>query len=404
VEIDILYGTDKITLDVPDNIRLDYYDCRLGESQFTIDDIIGELSNAEELMFRVSEVDLFIVNDAYRPTPTAKVLEWLEKNGRLNNSALFLVATGTHQPPTAEQLREIFGKLFDTIKDRVLIHHCRNTDEMTEVGRDNNNEPILLNNHFVAAENIVAIGSVDPHYFAGYTGGRKSIFPGISDFETTARNHRHAVSFEAMPMKLEGNPVAEHLESLMKCVSDKSVFGIQIVGSRRGGILSITCGELADSFNRACKIAAGVYGHKVSNRLDLVLAEVHPPLDANLYQLQKSLENCQSAVADNGTVILFSPCHEGVGSNAFYALAERWQSGELNASESFGVHKLKRVSEIGQRVNVFLYSELDEEVSDRVYFRTTKNPQEIIEKLNNKTKSLHAALVHDAGHTVLTMQ
>jgi nickel-dependent lactate racemase len=399
-----LYGSDKLTLDVPDNIRLGEYDCRRRQSEYTESDFIDELSRAEKSVFDVIEADLIVVNDAYRPTPTARILDWLDKNGRLNDTVRFMIATGTHQAPSDTQLREIFGPLHDKIAGRILVHDCRREEDMVEVGRDGDDEPVLLNRHFVEAEKSVAIGSVEPHYFAGYTGGRKSIFPGVCDFETTARNHRHAVSFEAMPMKLKGNPVSENLDRLMQCVSDKTVFGIQIVGSHGGGIYSITCGGLADSYECACGLAAECFGHKVDERYDLVLAEVYPPLNLSLYQLQKSLENCQPAIADGGTVILFSPCREGIGSRAFYDLADRWQTGTLSAAESFGIHKLRRVHDIGERTNVYLYSELDDGISDRVYFKTTKYPGEIIESLAEKTDTLHAALVHDAGHTVLTMQ
>ncbi len=150
-----------------------------------------------------------------------------------------------------------------------------------------------------------------------------------------------------------------------------------------------------------------MFGLKARHEYDLILAEVLPPLDSNLYQLQKSLENCQQAIADGGTVILFSPCRGGVGSESFYRLADNWQPGVIpddRTADFFGVHKLHRTRVIGDRLNVFLYSELAPGVPDKVYFKSTAKPQEIIYNIASIKKNPKVALVRDAGHVVLTKE
>jgi nickel-dependent lactate racemase len=208
-------------------------------------------------------------------------------------------------------------------------------------------------------------------------------------------------------MKLEGNPVEEHLQTLMNLLPERfnnNIFGIQTVFADDSGVAGLFCGKLTESFELACRCASRLFGIETKNRYDLLLAEVRPPLDGSLYQLQKSLENCRLAVADDGTVILFSPCRDGIGVIDFYNLADRWtRDGDLTPNDSaiFGRHKLSRVYDISRRMNVRLYSELNDGVSDKVFFKTERSPQKTINNLSDSKRDLKVCLVHDAGHTVL---
>ncbi|UCD16915.1 MAG: DUF2088 domain-containing protein [Candidatus Zixiibacteriota bacterium] len=402
--VDIKYGTETISLILPDNCTFDEYRCKMMHNLVVFETFMAELSHAETAVFPLDTAELFIVNDAYRPTPTARVLRWLQDAGRLNAAASFLVATGCHRAPREEQMRDIFGELHADLRDRIFVHDAHDHDKMVRIGSDSAGYPVWINRLAYDAESIVVIGSVEPHYFAGFTGGRKSLFPGVCDFETTVRNHNLAVSCDAAPMRLTGNPVAESLSALMNMLSDKKIFGIQIVGAGDRGMQVVCCGALEDTFVKACEISRQVFGAATEKEYDLLLAEVRPPLDSDLYQLQKSLENSQGAVRDGGTILLFSPCQEGIGSEHFYRLADRWKNtADYGDTVAFGTHKLHRVNAIGKRLDLFLFSTLADGVSDRVFFRTTKSPQSIIEKLCKGNKQINTALVRDAGHTVLTV-
>lgn len=405
MQVTIRYGTNTINLTLPDQSSYDEFQCLPAGETATEQSFLTDIEVAERELFPICEADLLVVNDAYRPTPTAQILSWLKNNGRLNPDAKILVATGCHQPPTAEQMHVILGNLHDQLHRRVIVHDARNREIMVRVGDEVDGQPVCLNRHFNDARRPVLIGSVEPHYFAGFTGGRKSVFPGLCDFETTARNHGLAVSFDAAPMRLKSNPVAEGLDNLMDLIAGRPLFGIQIVSTAEIGLQAVMCGELKDAFKRACTQSRRIFGNEVDRQYDLILAEVLPPLDSNLYQLQKSLENCQAAVRDGGAIILFSPCREGIGSQDFYRLAERWKTeGAAKLKDAFGVHKLFRVDKIGRRLDVFLYSMLDEGVAEYVFYNSIRDPQRIVNRMADKKRQMSIALVHDAGHTVLTVQ
>lgn len=400
----INYGEKKLNLKLPDNISFDVYNQKPSYSIVDFMAFKEILLSSEKNLFELDNADFYVINDAYRPTPSYLILEWISKLGKLNDRAKFLIATGCHQPPDENQLKKIFGNLYARLKDRIFVHDACDKDKLINIGQDSFRQPVLISRYFHDADRVVIIGSVEPHYFAGFTGGRKSIFPGLCDYDTTARNHNLATSFEAMPMKLEDNPVEEHLQSLMHLLPNKDIYTIQLVLSGDNDIAGIFCGELKKSFEKACEPAVELFGVHTEGGHDLLLAEVRPPLDGNLYQLQKSLENCQTAVRDGGTVLLFSPCYEGVGERSFYDLAESWTpEGKvtLNNRAMFGQHKLSRVYHIGQRINIRLYSELNPDVGERVFYKAESNPQKTIDNLINKRNCIKVGLVHDAGHTVL---
>jgi nickel-dependent lactate racemase len=405
MQVIINYGMGRLSLKLPDNTSLNEYGY-IGNAKNAIDrgQFLSLIKSAEANLFPIVQTDIYVVNDAYRPTPTERIFSWLKYNGKFNPKAKFLIATGCHQKPNPAQLHAIFGSFLAEIENNIIVHNARDETSMVTVGLDKNGEAIRLNRHFVEAEKIVVIGSVEPHYFAGFTGGRKSIFPGLCDYDTTVRNHNLSVSFDASPIRLDGNPIEEHFRFMMQFVANKNIFAIQVVGGYEGNINAIVCGKLDVAFRKATIIAGQLYGQTADNKYDLILAEVRPPLDSNLYQLQKSLENCQNAVADGGMVILFSACHEGIGSDAFYKLADKWRSDQQNAiskEDSFGIHKLYRVKKISERIDVLLHSMLPEGRPDKVYFGSCPNPQSTIDDLSYKKGELKAALVHDAGHTVM---
>lgn len=401
--VSVCYGEDKLELKLPDSVECDFYECKAVAKEIDEHAFLGRVTMAEKELFPISQADLFVVNDAYRPTPTFEIFKRLYQNGRLSKKAKFLVATGCHNSPNESQLKSIFGELYGKFKSRILIHDARDKNSMVQLGETEEGFPVYINKSFYEAEKVVVIGSVVPHYFAGFTGGRKALFPGLCDYDTTVRNHRLAVSFDASPVKLEGNPVEQNLQSLMRLISEKAILSIQVVLDKESKIQAVFCGKIDSSFRRACELAQKIYSSKIKKRYDLLLAEVCPPLDCNLYQLQKSLENSQDAVTDGGTILLFSSCHEGIGSDSFYKLADRWRDSSISAldQDDFGIHKLSRVAQIAQRINVRLYSELSDGLSDKVFYKTEKNPQKVIDKLVENKKSIKVAYVRDAAHTVL---
>jgi lactate racemase len=406
-EITLAYGSKQLRLTLPSCVQVDEFKASSVTQPVQFEQFRTEFEKSNGRSLLQCDRLLFVVNDAYRHTPTSLILDWLEQlvpgvTGRGD----FMVATGSHEPPTEQQMQSIFGRHFVKFRDRISWHVATDAASMQSIGRDALRQEVLLNRAVMDHDAVVVIGSVEPHYFAGFTGGRKSIFPGLIDLATIERNHNLANSLEAMPLRLKGNPVHEHLESLMRLIDLKNVFSIQLVADSGGRIGAVSCGGLGEGFFRAVEYANTLYAREVARPYDVVLCEILSPLDKNLYQAQKGLENCQVAVADGGAAIVVSPCEEGVGSKFFYDQAASWNR-ERNEPEDgilrFGSHKLGRVNLMTRRIDVRVFSVLPAEIVRRVFYEPVGDLPELLKSKMAGKAEFRLAVVHDAGHTVLKL-
>ena len=400
--IKLWYDGGELTVDIPGGVTVDEFRAKTVEKAVTPEQFAVGLGRAGFSEF-VTSSPLVIVNDGYRNSPTARILSWLNHIAPLVVSGgRFLVATGAHSAPSEKHLRAVFGDLYDTVRSRVFWHDALRTDSMSPVGTDSFGEPVLVNRLFCEAGRVIIIGSVEPHYFAGFTGGRKSIFPGICDLKTIERNHNLADSLEARPMKLDHNPVQEHLDSLLGLVDIDKVLSIQIVLDSRDTIAGIFCGRVRDSFLEAVRLAEEIYSCRTDGLYDMTLAELVPPLDDNLYQAQKALENCQTSVRDGGTCVVAAACRGGIGTDSFFKLADAWDRSANRAKDGirrFGSHKLSRVNTMSRRIDVRLYSTLPADQVRHVYWEPVADLSAFVR--DRLTPASRLAIVRNAGHAVM---
>jgi nickel-dependent lactate racemase len=404
MEVKLAYGKTGVTLKVPDWAEVDRYGRADASEAVTYDDFRTGLSSADGASV-LRGAPLIIINDGHRSTPTLQVLKWLDQwDSTVLDSARFLIACGTHGEPTDEHLQTIFGQYLDRVRDRLAWHDCHDMDSMVSVGVDHFGEQVYLNRLAAEAEQLIVITSVEPHYFAGFTGGRKSLFPGLTDMATIERNHNLANSLDCAPLRLKGNPMAEHLDEMLTLVGIENIFSIQTVVDADHNINRVFCGPIDKAFHDATDAACGLYANSVARPYDLLMAEVAPPLDRSLYQIQKALENCQAAVVDGGTAVVVAACEDGVGKRNFYDLALKWDTRKNAPNDGiprFGSHKLSRVNAMTRRIKVQLYSELPPEQPRRVFYEPAEDLQLLVNECLDRDNRKRLAIVHDAGHTVL---
>lgn len=405
MEIALAYGTSGVTVDVPDWVHVDQFGSKTVEHVAGYDDFLDELDRWAGSDFHFDREPLIVVNDGHRSTPTQQVLEWLDTYDRsLLDSCRFLVACGTHGEPSPEHMETIFGPFLGRVRSRVAWHDCHDLSSMITVGVDHFGQQVYLNKLAAEAPQVIVITSVEPHYFAGFTGGRKSFFPGLTDMATIERNHNLANSLDCAPMKLAGNPMAEHLDEMQELLAPRNIHSIQIVADVEHQVFSVCIGQLDAAFKRSTRAATSLYGNSVEKQYDLVVAEVRPPLDKNLYQIQKALENTQAAVTDGGTVVVIAACADGVGSDHFFNMAAAWDQEKnepVDGIRRFGSHKLSRVKAMTHRIDVRLYSTLPDDQPRQVFYEPTHDLQTLMGDCLDKEKGNRLAVVRDAGHTVI---
>ncbi len=326
---------------------------------------------------------LFLVNDATRPTPTAKVLKLLYPKLR-DKEIKFLIATGMHRAPTEEEYLEIFGELYETLKDRIFAHDSKRDEDMVHLGTSKNGTEMYVNKMAVEAHKIVIIGSVEPHYFAGYTGGRKSFLPGIAAYSTIEQNHKLALKASAKALSLQGNPVHEDMEDAILTIKEKEVFAIMTVLDRNERIYAATAGDITESLKAAIDKAHQVFSVEIKEKADIVVAVAPYPMDIDLYQSQKALDNGKFALNDNGILILVSKCRMGVGSDTFIKLLSSCRSPQetldkIDKEFKLGYHKAAKMAEIARWAQMWAVTSLDDELLKSVFIRPFHSLQEAID-------------------------
>jgi nickel-dependent lactate racemase len=356
-----------------------------------------------------SRKSVIVVNDATRRLATSKILSILSELLILNDQEI-LVATGTHRQPTADEIGAIFDGNHQPLKGRISVHNCRDKTSLDYLGVTSRGTPVWINKKVMAADRIICINSVEPHFFAGFSGGRKSLIPGLAGMETTIANHSYAKDENARSMNLTTNPVHLDLQEAVSLIRNIEIFSIQLIMSRQGEIVDLFCGDMSESFAAACRKAREVYSVPIANKFDIVMAIGEPPLDINLYQLQKAQEHGGEAVKDGGILIVAGACDEGSGSDFFIRLADDYPdpaaalSAKAMSDNRFGIHKLVKTARRLQKIKIWYVTKLDDSLVSKVYFSPKSSLQTALdEALAEKGRKATIAILRDACFIVPVM-
>jgi nickel-dependent lactate racemase len=350
---------------------------------------------------------LVVANDSYRSTPSSLAFSALNRYLEDIPELKVIIATGLHPRPTRDEMTIILGNDFRWASGSNLCHSdAYDRSQFDSIGAWSHGREILIHKLVGWAERIIVIGSVEPHYFAGFTGGPKSFVPGLSYHTTIEANHILAIDPSCQPAKIEGNPVAESIREAVCMLDCSKIYSIQFVTDPQRNVAGVFAGDLWESYHDAVRCATEVYVRPVQYKCHVVIAISGPPLDRNLYQLQKSFENSRSVVADGGSVIVVSPCKGGIGNDEFFALADEYPDPERILTISpqgynLGFHKLYRTALHRQTINILVKSELDDAAVRKVYLEPEGDLQRRIDQEIAKFgDDARVIIVKDAGHVV----
>ncbi len=265
-----------------------------------------------------------LICDITRPVPNAlmlgPILETLEAAGIARDRILILVATGLHRPNEGEELVEMVGQ---EIVDRYrIVNHrgcCR--DEHTYLGASPGGVPVWIDSRYVEADLKLAIGLIEPHFMAGFSGGRKLICPGIAALETVRAWHspRFLEDRRSDCGILQGNPVHEENTWIARRAGCDFIANVVLDDQRQP--LHFVAGDMEQAFERGCDFVRRVVTDSIPEPADIVVtSSAGYPLDTTFYQSIKGLAAALPIVKPGGTIILAASLSEGVGSEAFSGL------------------------------------------------------------------------------------
>jgi len=350
---------------------------------------------------------LIVVNDSTRSTPTERILSIILPK-MYKNEYKIIIATGTHKINIQKDFPRIFGKLSEKIQNSVIIHNSKE-DEMIFFGSTSFNNKIYLNKCIDNFEGIITIGSVEPHYFAGFTGGRKSFLPGIASYQTIEKNHSFALDDENSKIAhLSGNPVHEDMIEAVSLIN-KPIYSIQTVFDTDQNVIFSSAGHINDSFNTVVDFSREIFIKKVPSYADIIIAEIEFPFDQSLYQAHKGLENCKSVLKKGGIFILVANCKEGFGSSNFVNLLLSSKSlDELTPATKneykLGYHKTYRIAKFLQHNSLWLVSNLPDSKVSEIFMKNHPSIQSAIDSaIKIKGEDVKILIVKNAATLIPTL-
>ena len=407
MKLKIPYDNNTVEVDFPDDtVIIESKKPAIKNDELIREKIFANFQEYKKLL-RDDKVTI-IVNDATRRLPTSKILKILWDH-LPTRSIEILIATGTHRAPSDADLDIILGDLRGVFADKIFAHDCYDNCCLVKLGETSRGTAVTINRKLHESKNVICINSVEPHFFAGYTGGRKSLIPGLAGFGTIVQNHGNAKSEFAKSLSLDKNPVHLDLEEAVGFIKDKNIFSIQLVTSRGGEIVDIFPGDLEKTFKNACTKAREVYAVDIERNYDIVFAVGEPPLDISLYQMQKAQEHGAEAVADGGILVVVGACNEGAGSPYYVKLAEEYSKPEMALSDKtlldnrFGIHKLVKSARrlLNQHIKLWYVTKVDDNTVRKVYYEPKRSLNVALgDALDILGRNARVAILRDACFTV----
>jgi len=412
MKVSLYYHGAEEDVEIPDSCNVEIVEPQVldlgtteeGMIQRAIDNPID--SKPLDEFIEASDSFLVIVNDHARPTPTPKILKQIlpilsDKRYKI------IVATGTHAKPSEKDLKElILGEFYDELREDIVIHESK-TVETVNLGKTSRGTPVLINKIIQDYEAFITINSIEPHYFAGFTGGRKSFLPGIAAYDTVEANHSMALLEESKIMVLEGNPLAEDLEEAARIVvKGHPTFAVNVVLDGAQNIVTVVAGDIFKQLHEGAEVAQSIYSPVAKSVPDILISVVHAPLDQNLYQAQKGFENTRLAVGPGGIMILVAACYDGIGPEDYAGMLQSAESPEelsakfeeIKVHYQLGWHKVGAIPPFLADREIWMVTEIDNDNLDRMFFRGFDSIQEAIDAaIEKKGDSSNILIVKDSG-------
>ena len=318
MKVNLAYGSGHLPIEVPDDrttvIEPAHID-GLADEKAAVLDALQNPIGSQPLLERISpDAKICIAfTDITRATPNDRIIPWLlEHLGGPNDNITLLNQLGTHRPNTREELETMLTP--EVVANyRVLNHEPENPKALVQVGTTADGTPALLNRHIVEADLRIITGFIEPHFFAGFSGGVKGIMPGCAGLETVMSNHgaKNIGDPQATFGVTVGNPLWEELRNI--ALKTGPSFLLNVTLNEQRDITNVFAGDIIEAHKTGCVFVKKSAMQPVEQPFDIVVTTNSGyPLDLNLYQGVKGMSAGARVLKEGGTLILAAECREGV--------------------------------------------------------------------------------------------
>jgi nickel-dependent lactate racemase len=325
-----------------------------------------------------------VCNDITRATPYQIILPvLLEELGHVPDDAFtLLIATGTHRPNTTDELKTMLGGEI-VERFRIVQNDANDRDSHASVGTTASGNEVWIHKEYLRCDVRILTGFIEPHFFAGFSGGGKACMPGLALLETTLRNHsaRHIDHPKATWGVTRGNPLWEEIRDAARMAGPSFLLNVAL--NREKQITAVFAGEMNEAHERGCAFVKQHAMAPVKTRYDIVItSNSGSPLDLNLYQAVKGMSAAAQIVKEGGAIIVAADCWDGIPDHGQYqrflagaadpaSLLEKLRRGDYRCQDSWQAHLH---ASICQRADVYLYSHnLTEEQIEQAMLRPCRD-------------------------------
>lgn len=260
---------------------------------------------------------VILVSDYTRAVPAKMLLlplvDELHQAGISESQITIIIAGGLHRPSTREEIARIVGN--DWVKRLTVVNHnALDSDRLTFLGKTKRDTPVWINSLVSESDLCIALGQIEPHEYAGFTGGRKSILPGVSGEETIRFNHSPEMIEHplAKPGMLEGNPVHE---DMVECALMTGIdFIVNVVLNRNLKTIGVFAGDMLEAHGKGVDFVNSFSRVEMPTQPDIIITTPGKPLDVDFYQSLKALIAVDAIASPETIVVFYSSCQDGLGS------------------------------------------------------------------------------------------
>lgn len=281
---------------------------------------IATFMPGDRVVIVTSDITRYTGSEIYLPLLVGR----LNRHGIADGDIEILIALGIHRAQTEHEHKKILGPLFGRI--RVSDHDCDDHDALAFIGKTSSGIKVSISRTAAEADHLILTGTIGFHYFAGFSGGRKSVLPGIASRKACMASHFAVLNPGAGSGKnplattgnLEGNPVHRAMEE--GCALAKPAFILNTVLAADKRIIAAFAGDWREAHDTGCQFYRKHFAWPLAEKCDLVIASCGGyPKDINLIQAHKSMEYAAQALKENGVMILLAECRDGFGNGTFFS-------------------------------------------------------------------------------------
>jgi len=422
MRIRLAYGRQGLDVELPDKVPVTVIEPEfvpgLKDERAALSEALNSPLGCPPLrqLVRPSDTVAVVFSDLTRPMPNDRVLpvllEELARAGVPDNHVVLVNALGTHRPQTEDELKIMLGEAVVN-RYRIVQHNAWEETTLAPVGKNRAGRTVRVNRTYLEASVRILTGFIEPHFFAGFSGGPKAVLPGIADVDSILDNHGATMLADpqATWTVTEGNPLWEEMLEIALLTRPTFLLNVTLNQARR--ITGVFAGDLIKAHQAGCEFARRHALRKVAQPFDIVITSNSGyPLDLNLYQAVKGMSAAARIVKPGGVIIMAAECWDGLPNHGEFKrlLWEASSPEEILArimTPGFRCHdqwEAQILAQIRQKARVYLYTDgLTEEEIRRSHVLPCPSVEKTVKELLRSNPQATIAVLPDGPQTVPTV-